>query len=235
VTNPVLAALDTPSLDRALALAAEIRGFVGGFKVGLELLMSEGSEAVSRLADLGLPVLADAKLHDIPNTVEHSAASIARHGARWVTVHAGGGGEMIDAAIRGLEKGAQQAVVGVLVVTVLTSIDQTALEAVGVDRRLEEQVKLLANLASRHGAEGVICAPREVPLIRTVGADLLTVTPGIRLDENAHHDQKRVTDPVTALGLGADYLVVGRSITGHPDPAMAAKRILELINANHEV
>lgn len=226
MVNPVLVALDTPELDEARRVAEDLVSVVGGFKVGLEMIMANGPSAVSDIASLGLPVFADVKLHDIPNTVEKAASQLARRGARWITVHASGGGKMISAAVAGLEHGGA-AHTGVLAVTVLTSLDQSDLVAIGVKRSVKEQVAELAHLADEQGAEGVICSPREVGVVKSHASKLLAVTPGVRLDEGDNHDQKRVTTPVAAMEAGADLLVIGRPITASEAPAESASRILE--------
>lgn len=225
MVNPVLVALDYSSLEDAEAMARAVRGHVGGYKIGLELLMSEGPGVISAIADFGLPVFADAKLHDIPNTVAGAARHIAAHGARWVTVHAGGGPAMLEAAVTGLSQGAGAEPVGALVVTVLTSLDDDDLVTVGVNKTVADQVAAMTALASRTGAEGVICSPFEAGAVKAIDPGLLTVTPGVRTTGGSPDDQKRVATPVEAVALGADYLVVGRSITKSPDPAEAAGMI----------
>jgi orotidine-5'-phosphate decarboxylase len=221
--NPVLIALDVSDLERAERLARRLAPHVGGFKVGLELLMSEGPEAVARLADLGLPVFADAKLHDIPNTAAAAARVVARHGARWVTAHAYGGHAMLEAVAEALGEGA-----GLLAVTVLTSIASDDLPALGVEGAVESQVATLAALAAASGAEGVVCSVAEVGVVKKVSPDLLAVTPGIRIDPSRPHDQRRVATPTEALQAGADLIVVGRAVTEAPDPVAAAIAVAEM-------
>jgi len=227
--NPVLVALDVPELDEAVALARTLSPHVGGYKVGLELLMGHGPPAVAQVAALGLPVFVDAKLHDIPNTVEAAARRLAASGARWVTVHASGGSEMMEAAAVGLHSGTPQAKAGVLAVTVLTSIDEDDLAQSGISGPLEAQVRRLAGLAAASGAEGVICSPHEVRSVKAASDKLLAVTPGIRRLGDEAGDQKRVASPVDALEMGSDYLVVGRSITRAHSPPRAAMEIAEAI------
>ncbi len=225
MVNPILVALDTGDIGRARDLAERLLGRVGGFKVGLELIMSEGPKAVTHIAELGAPVFADAKLHDIPNTVSRAAYELARHGARWITVHASGGGEMISAAVSGFDEGGGGQGVGVLAVTVLTSLDGEDLVATGIGKSLDGQVEALSILAAKHGAEGVVCSPNEAPIVKKASGELLVVTPGIRLPSGNHDDQKRVTTPANALRNGADWLVIGRAITGSNDPVHAVDEI----------
>ncbi len=226
---PVLLALDYRELGPAISVARATRDHVGGFKVGLELLMSEGLRAVSTIAELDRPVLADAKLHDIPNTVHGAAARLGTSGARWVTVHASGGREMMSAAAQGLTRGAGGDGVGVLAVTVLTSLDETDLNSLGTCRSIAERVVTLARLASESGVEGVVCSPHELTLVNEAAPELLKVTPGIRISGSDSHDQRRFADPASALAAGADWLVIGRAITQSADPAEAARGIAEVI------
>ncbi len=231
MVNPILVALDVSDLARAERLARSLDGYVGGFKVGLELLMGAGPESVSRIAELGLPVFADAKIHDIPNTAERAARQLAGHGARWITAHATGGSRMIEAAASGLTAGSEGRKVGVLAVTVLTSLDQTDLETLGMSNSVRTQAVELARLARLAGAEGVICSPLEVASVKELSPEFLAVTPGIRPGGSAHGDQKRTATPVEALRAGADFIVVGRAITEALDPVESASSIVESLRA----
>lgn len=231
MVNPILVALDVSDLARAERLAKSLDGYVGGFKVGLELLMGEGPESVSRIAEFGLPVFADAKLHDIPNTTERAARRLAARGARWITAHATGGSRMIEAAASGLTAGSEGRKVGVLAVTVLTSLDQADLETLGVSNSVRTQSVELARMARRAGAEGVICSPSEVVSVKALSPEFLAVTPGIRPVGSAHGDQKRTSTPVEALRAGADFIVVGRAITEAADPVASASSIVESLRA----
>lgn len=222
--NPVLVALDLPTAERAVRMAQALLPHVGGFKVGLELLMGPGPATIGAIAQLGKPVFADAKLHDIPNTVEAAAEALGRMGARWVTVHASGGETQLRAAAAGLHRGAGERPVGVLAVTVLTSLDDADLARVGVQSTAGKQTSRLAKLAAAAGVEGVICSPKELGVVESVAPDLVKVTPGIRPTPSVD-DQKRVTTPEAALARGADYLVIGRPITRAEDPAAAAAAI----------
>lgn len=223
--NPVLVALDYVHLEPALAMAGATRDHVGGFKVGLRLMMSEGPRVIDEIAALGLPVFADAKLHDIPDQVRDAASRLAAHGARWVTVHATGGEAMMTAAVEGLEAGSEGRDSGVLAVTVLTSLDEEDLAAVGLAGPVEVRARELAKLAASSGAEGFVSSPMEVGAIKSAAPDLIAVTPGIRTREASRDDQKRVATPEEALAAGADLLVVGRSITAAADPTAAAAAI----------
>lgn len=220
----VLVALDVPTGDEALSIANRLRPHVLGFKVGLELLMAEGPPIVSRVVELGAPVFVDAKLHDIPNTVAGAALELGALGARWVTVHASGGEEMMRVAADALGEGSGGGA-GVLAVTVLTSLGETDLRQMGVNRTVGEQVSSLSRLASGAGAEGVVCAVPECALVKSLGLGLSLVTPGIRPASSDPGDQKRVATPTAAVEAGADLLVIGRPITAAEDMVSAAVAI----------
>lgn len=226
----LVVALDVPSGEEALRLARALHPHVGGFKVGLELLMGEGPTVVSQVAALGAPVFVDAKLHDIPNTVAGAAARLGSIGARWVTVHASGGEEMMRAAVEALAGGAD-AGAGVLAVTVLTSLDDAALKRVGFGMGAAEQVGAMARLAASAGAEGVVCAVSEATSVNELGLDLIVATPGIRPTGSESSDQRRVATPGEAIRAGADLLVVGRPITAATDPIAAAEAVSKEIAA----
>jgi orotidine-5'-phosphate decarboxylase len=221
VVSPLIVALDVPTQSEAADLARLLQPYVGGFKVGLELLMGEGPAAVSRVIEVGSPVFVDAKLHDIPNTVARAARRLGEIGARWVTVHASGGEEMVRVATEALAESSEGRA-GALAVTVLTSLDQNGLATTGVERILGDQVAAMAELGARAGAEGVVCAVTEAPLVKESGLDLTIVTPGIRPAGAESSDQRRVATPGAAIEAGADLLVVGRPITAAPDPVAAA-------------
>ncbi len=224
---PVLVALDLPSAEEALRLAHDVAPHVGGFKVGLGLLHGPGPGTVAALAALDKPVFADAKLHDIPSQVEAAASQLGRLGARWITAHVGGGQEMLEAAVAGLARGAGGPA-GILGVSVLTSLDEAALAAVGITTSPGKLVSRMARVASRAGCEGVVCSPLELGVVASVAPQLVKVTPGIRVTEG-DDDQRRTATPQFALGRGADWLVVGRPITRAPDPVAAAEEIADLI------
>jgi orotidine-5'-phosphate decarboxylase len=225
--NPVLVALDVGSAEEAVRLARAVAPHVGGFKVGLELLMGPGPGVVAAVGELGLPVFADAKLHDIPTTVEHAARALARLGARWVTAHATGGRAMLAAAVMGMEGSGG----GVLAVTVLTSLTAQDLSSTGVTGSPGRQVARLARLAAEGGAEGVVCSVKELGDVAQVASGLVRVTPGVRPAGSTTDDQARVATPEEAVSRGADLIVIGRPITRDPDPARAAAAIATAIGA----
>jgi len=224
--NPLIVALDFTTASEAVAMAKRLVAEVGGFKVGLELLLGPGPGIVTALRDLGPPVFVDAKLHDIPNTVGAAARQLARLGARWVTVHGGGGVPMLAAAVAGLEEGAAGHPAGVLAITVLTHLTDADLAATGVSGGSGRQTARLAKLAAAAGVEGVVCAVRELGDVAQVAPGLLRVTPGIRPPGFDSDDQSRVSSPEEAAARGADFIVVGRPITRAKDPAAVARQMV---------
>jgi orotidine-5'-phosphate decarboxylase len=222
--NPVFVALDTPDLNKALALASALRPYVGGLKVGFEFLTALGPAAVREIVATGVPVFADTKFHDIPNTVGAAAREVARLGAAVFNVHASGGTAMMRAAAE--EARAVNPKVKIIAVTVLTSLDDSDLEAVGQRGPATDQVVRLAALAKESGLDGVVCSSLEIALIRRAcGPDFMLVVPGIRLAGGDMTDQKRVMTPSQAARAGADILVIGRPILAAPDPVAAARAI----------
>ena len=219
-----IVALDLPTGEAALALAAEVRDHVAGFKIGLGLLHGPGPRLIRELVALGRPVFADAKLHDIPSQVEAAARSLGGHGARWVTAHASGGSDMLRGAVAGLGEGNPDG--GILAVTVLTSLDETMLSAVGIDAKPSRLAATMARVAAGAGCEGIVTSPHEVKTVAEAAPGLLRVIPGIRI-ESADDDQARTATPAEAVAAGADFLVVGRPITAAPEPAVAAAMIEE--------
>jgi orotidine-5'-phosphate decarboxylase len=224
IANPVFVALDMPSVDAAVALAEKIRPHVGGLKVGLEFIAANGPEGVRKMVGLGLPVFADVKFHDIPNTVAGAAREIAKLGVKIFNVHASGGAAMMAAA-RDAAKSVDPNLT-IIGVTVLTSLAGEELFSVGQGDDTLLQVHRLARLTQSAGLDGVVCSPREIGVIRAeCGPDFLIVTPGVRPKGAVADDQRRVLTPAEAVKAGADILVVGRPITGAADPAEAARVI----------
>ncbi len=227
----LIVALDNPDEREALALAEELMPAVDFFKVGLSLFAAAGPAVVDRLKSLGASVFLDLKFHDIPAQVEGVCRIVGAYGVDMVTVHTFGGLEMMRAAQRGLIAGASGANRGVPIavgVTVLTSLDAGDLEATGVTALPQDQVGRLAALAEGAGLAGVVASALEIPMIRTITPkSFKVVTPGIRPLWADVGDQKRVATPAEAAKAGADYVVVGRPITGADDSSEAADRIIE--------
>ncbi len=228
----IMVALDLEARE-ALDVARSLVGIVRWAKVGMTLFYREGPDIVRRLADLGFEVFVDLKIHDIPHQVELAASGLARLGAGMMTVHAAGGSAMVDAAVRGVRRGASESGVSppaVVAVTVLTSIDDSGLAAIGVERPVTEQVPLLAGVARAGGADGVVCSPHEAARMRGLfGEAGYVVCPGIRPAGSEADDQARVATPHAALLAGASHLVIGRPITAAASPASAAMRIIDEI------
>lgn len=222
---PVVVALDVATAAEAVRLARAVEPYVSGFKVGLPLLHGPGPGVIGALARIG-PVMVDAKLHDIPSQVRRAAAHLGEYGARWLTVHGAGGAEMVESAIDGLGE-ATGGTGGVLAETVLTSLDAAGTAAVGLGNRPGRVVARLARLAFEAGAEGVVCATRELGDVAQVAPGLLRVTSGIRPQGPLDDDQRRVASPEEARERGADLLVVGRPIVAAADPASAAAALAE--------
>lgn len=220
----LIAALDTDSTERAETLAAVLAPHVGLLKLGLEFFVAQGPAAVARVAR-HRPVFLDLKFHDIPNTAAGAVRSACALGPAMLTIHAGGGPAMVAAA-REAAEGFGPGRPAILAVTVLTSMDASALAATGVSGGPSQQVLRLARMAMENGADGLVCSPREVSLIRdALGEGPLLVVPGIRPAGSAAGDQSRIATPEDAVAAGADWLVVGRPITGAAEPAAAAAAI----------
>jgi orotidine-5'-phosphate decarboxylase len=208
--------LDVDDLDRALALARELEAWFGVAKVGLELYSAAGPRAIDTLRELGYAVFADLKLHDIPTTVGRAARVVGRLGAAYLTLHAAGGASMLRAGVEGLADGAAEAghaAPVALGVTVLTSEP----DASAFDDRLD--------VAAAAGCGGVVCSAYEVTRVRERAPRLVTVVPGVRLAGDDAHDQARVATPGEVAALGADLLVIGRTVTAAPDRVAAAARL----------
>lgn len=221
----LIVALDVPDAASAAAMVARLEHTCQWFKVGLELFVAAGPAVLEPLLKRGRSVFLDLKFHDIPNTVAGAVRSAAALGVRMITIHAGGGPAMLAAAraaLEGLSDPPQ-----LLAVTLLTSMDATQVDAVGLDHTPATQVELLARMGLAEGIRGFVCSAHEVATLRELtGPGGILVTPGIRPAGVNILDQKRVATPAEALRQGASYLVVGRPITQAANPAEAAEAIL---------
>ena len=225
--NPICVALDTPDLARARELARMLASHVGHMKIGMEFFYAHGTKGYEAVAAEGLPIFLDLKLHDIPNTVASGMKSLMQLSPRpaIINLHAAGGLDMMKAAAEAVDGRAR-----VIAVTILTSLSNNDIWAAGFDatRDTGGHAASLAKLAKHAGLAGVVCSPHDLSGIRAAtGPEFLTVVPGIRPADAASHDQKRIATPRAAMAEGADILVIGRAITNSPDPAAAAKKILD--------
>jgi orotidine-5'-phosphate decarboxylase len=234
--NPIIVALDLPDPDKALALARAVGPHVGAVKVGKELFVSAGPEIIRTLRAEGVGVFLDLKFHDIPNTVAKAVVAATRLDVQMLTLHAGGGREMMAAA----EKAAQETAASmgrpaplVLAVTVLTSFNESGLAETGVTGGIENHVERLARLATESGIRGLVCSPLELPRLRGfLPSHVQLVTPGIRTGAERADDQKRTLSPAEAMAAGASWLVVGRPIYAAADPITAARNIATMAGWN---
>jgi orotidine-5'-phosphate decarboxylase len=224
----IIVPLDVSTAEEALVIVDRLKGRVGMFKVGLQLFTAAGPDVVRRIAAAGGLVFLDLKLHDIPNTVARATAEAARLGVAMCDLHLSGGASMVKAArsaidALGLPQGRRPILLGI---TVLTSLDQEDLAAIGVTVALEQQVAALARLGRDAGLDGAVASSHEVAAIRRVcGDSFVIVTPGIRPAGSVASDQKRVMTPREAIAAGSDYLVIGRPIIDAPDPVAAVEAI----------
>lgn len=223
--NPVFCALDTTDAKNASALARQLKGHVGGVKLGLEFFYACGHEGYKAVQEAGLPIFLDLKLHDIPNTVAGGIRAILPLKPAIVNVHAAGGFAMMQAAVNAADEAGDERPM-VIAVTVLTSLDQSDLNAIGVSSAPDEQVLRLAELAATAGLDGIVCSAHEIErLRREMDRGFKLIVPGIRPAGSAKGDQKRIMTPEEALSLGADILVIGRPITEAKSPTQAAREI----------
>lgn len=229
----LIVALDVQDLKQAEQIVKKVSPLVRIFKIGKELFTSAGPDAVRMVHSRGRRVFLDLKFHDIPNTVASACEAAAKLGVFLMNVHASGGRTMMVNAVQAVHKVAAEkrsAPAKILAVTVLTSLTDRDLREVGIHKKIEKQVPDLAVFAKNCGLDGVVASAQEIPLIRKkTGMDFLIVTPGVRPVWASHGDQKRVATPKEAIDAGADYIVIGRPITRHPQPLAAAEKILKEI------
>ncbi|MDP3549786.1 MAG: orotidine-5'-phosphate decarboxylase [Novosphingobium sp.] len=220
MSNPIYLALDLPRLDAAIALAQKVKSHVGGLKLGLEFFCAHGHHGVHEMAKVGLPIFLDLKLHDIPNTVAGAMQSIHVLEPAIVTVHASGGRAMMEDA-----KAAAGEHCKVVAVTVLTSLDDADMGAMGVGGSAYDQALRLADLAQEAGLDGIVCSGHEVGAIHKRWKNGYFVVPGLRPADGKLGDQKRAVTPRAARDAGASVLVIGRPISRAEDPVAAARAI----------
>jgi orotidine-5'-phosphate decarboxylase len=220
MSSPIYVAIDTPDLNKAQALAGQVRRHVGGLKLGLEFFCAHGHHGVHEMMKFDLPIFLDLKLHDIPNTVAKAVQALHVLEPAVLTVHAAGGRAMLEDA-----KAAAGVKTKVVAVTVLTSLDDADLGDIGVGGKAQDQVRRLADLAQEAGLDGIVCSGEEVAAARKAWSDGYFVVPGVRPAGGALGDQKRAVTPREALDRGASMLVIGRPISQADDPDLAAREI----------
>jgi orotidine-5'-phosphate decarboxylase len=237
----LIVALDVDSSERALELVDILRESVGLFKIGMQLFTAAGPDIVRRIIANGGRIFLDLKYHDIPNTVSLAGIEAARLGVSIFNIHASGGMEMMKRTAQAVTETASRegfAKPKVIAVTLLTSLDTSALAQVGINTESDSFVGTLARAAADCGLDGVVASPQEIKLVREAVSrtDFLIVTPGIRSAHDAPDDQRRTLTAADAIRAGADYLVVGRPILGDKDPVGAARRfVAEIAEAQQQV
>lgn len=224
--HPLFVAVDTTDLDRALFLGRLCTTAGVGVKLGLEFFSAQGGQGVAQVQKAGAPVLLDLKFHDIPNTVRAACREVARLGVFALTLHVAGGPAMLAAAREGVREGNPGQPPLLLGVTVLTSLSSADLHLTGCLNTPKAQVRQLAGLADDSKLDGIVCSAHEVEATRAALPGLKLLVPGIRPAWAGVDDQQRVMAPAAALAAGADWLVIGRPITGDAYPAAALQRVL---------
>ena len=230
-SDKICVALDVDNLNRATLLTEQLKGYVGMFKIGIQLYTSEGPNVVESIKKIGGKIFLDVKYHDIPNTVANAAKVVTRLGVFMFNIHASGGYEMMARTVEAVHSESEKLKIDrprILGVTVLTSINESILKSdLKVESPLTNYVLHFARLAQRAGLDGVVASPKDITLLRkSLGRDFIILTPGIRPPWSvSKDDQKRVTTPAEAIGQGSDYIVVGRPIISADNPAEAAKLI----------
>jgi len=223
----LIVALDVSSAAAAQKIVAAVGEAASIYKVGMQLYTAEGPKIVRDLVSSGRKVFLDLKFHDIPNTVASAVREAVGLGVYMLTVHGSGGSKMLQAAAEAAKDATGGSPI-VLAVTVLTSMDQSDMNSVGVQGKVADQVVRLARIATQSGCGGVVASVQEAALLRNeLGGDFAIVTPGIRPAGAAVGDQARVATPAEALAAGATHIVVGRPITGVEDPGRAAREVVE--------
>lgn len=229
-SKPLFLALDISDCDRAVEMASQLSPWIGGIKLGMEFFYANGREGYDRIRESGVKILLDLKLHDIPATVAAGIRSLSVLQPDMVTIHAGGGIAMMQAALAAA-KDAQKSL-RIVAVGLLTSLEESDLAREGIMQTAAERMKNLGANAIEAGVDALVCSPQDVKAMRQRwGQNILLITPGIRLAGAENHDQKRALSPGKALALGADILVIGRPILHASDPVATARDICESLEA----
>jgi len=225
----VIVSLDFPEGSQAMDLCQKLNPERCKLKIGKELFTREGPAFVEKLINSGFDIFLDLKYHDIPNTVASACCAATDLGVWMLNVHASGGRAMMEAAKNAIDKFSNRPLL--VAVTVLTSLSESDLRELGINKSVEEQVLLLSNLAMSSGLDGVVCSAREASMISTeLGREFCLITPGIRPANSDNDDQKRIMTPVEAINAGSHYLVIGRPITRADDPLAVLDSINRDIN-----
>lgn len=228
--SKIIVALDYADAESAKALVNRLDPALCKLKVGKELFTAAGPAFVESLVKQGYDVFLDLKFHDIPNTVAKACQAAANLGVWMLNVHASGGLPMMQAAQEGLDKAYGAKAPLLIAVTVLTSMDESTLHTLGIQRSLSDHVLALAELTHQAGLHGVVCSAQESAMLKqALGSDFCLVTPGIRPADASQDDQTRIVTPKDALSLGSHYLVIGRPITQAADPVVALNTIIKNI------
>ena len=226
----IIVALDTTDIDKALNLTKLIPD-VGAFKLGLEYFCANGPSGIKVIAQTGVNIFLDLKFHDIPNTVIGAIQASLNMQPYMMTVHLSGGFNMLKKSMDSIKSSYVNTSLQrplILGVSVLTSIDNTDFDSLGLSGKVEDQVLRLAQLAISAGLDGLVCSAKELKILRReFGSNFILVTPGIRLKDGEINDQKRIVTPYQALTDGANYLVIGRPITASKDPEQALSNIIK--------
>ena len=233
VQNPeekIIIALDSPSFGHAFSIVLDLREKISHFKIGPILFLSNGTGVLEQLRDLEVELFLDLKFHDIPSTVEKTIEHVVGNGIKMFTIHSLGGYEMMSSVSRKVKEEAEKTNKRkplVFAVTMLTSHNQESLSEIGIEADIKEQVLRLAGLAEKSGVDGIVCSGHEVEFLKKeFGERFQYIVPGIRLDKDTH-DQQRVVTPSIAFERGADFIVVGRSVTQSPKPIKMVDRIID--------
>lgn len=233
IKDRLIVSVDLNTKYQIIDLCKKINNSVSTLKLGYEVIYNCGLEIIKTVNSFGYKVMLDAKLHDIPNTVKAALAAILKLGVTKITLHASGGQNMLLAAkeIIKLESSKHNRIAPKLfAVTVLTSLDDNDLKEIGFSKNQLDSVLNLAGLAIKCGMDGIVCSPNEVlPIREKFGYNFYIATPGIRMEGGDSHDQKRVSTPERAIGNGADYLIMGRSIIASEDPSRQLQLIINEI------
>ena len=226
----IIVALDTTDVDKALNLTKLIPD-VGAFKLGLEFFCANGPSGIKVIAQTGVNIFLDLKFHDIPNTVIGAIQASLNMQPYMMTVHLSGGFNMLKKSMDSIKSSYVKSSLKrplILGVSVLTSIDNTDFDSLGLSGKVEDQVLRLGQLAISAGLDGLVCSAKELKILRReLGYNFILVTPGIRLKDGEINDQKRIVTPYQALTDGANYLVIGRPITASKDPKQALTNIIK--------